>query len=71
MPRRLMTDREAAEYTGLSKWALNEGRRKNLFPPGVVVSINGIRRFYFNADALDKFLDGQQGQQPQPLRLMK
>ena len=55
-----MTDKEATAYTGISKWAWNEARRKKTLPPGIVVSIPGIRKFYYNADAIDKWLDNLQ-----------
>ncbi len=66
--KRLMTDKELAEYTGFSVWAINEARRKGTMPG--VVSIPGIRKFYYNADAIDIWLNGQQ-EQPQELRLVK
>lgn len=67
MPRRLMTDKELAEYTGFSRWAINEGRRRNTMPG--VVSIPGIKKFYYDADAIDNWLNKLQ--QSQGLRLAK
>ena len=69
LKRHLMTDKEAAEYTGLSLWAINEMRRRGSIP---FVALPNIRKFYFEKSALDRWLDGlQQGTTGQSLRLAK
>lgn len=54
--RRLMTDKELSNYTGFSVWSINEARRKGKMPGAV--SIPGIRKFFYDADAIDAWLDG-------------
>lgn len=69
MKRILMDDKEAAEYMGLSRWAINEMRRRGNIP---YVALPGIRKFYFEKSALDRWLDGlQQGTKQPGLRLAK
>lgn len=66
--RILMDDKEAAEYTGLSRWSINEMRRRGSIP---YVALPGIRKFYFEKLAIDKWLDGLQTGNVQGLRLAK
>ncbi len=64
-----MTDKELSQYTGFSVWSINEARRKGTMPG--VVSIPGIRKFYYNADIIDAWLIEKKVQQPHGLLLAK
>ncbi len=65
--RRLMTDEEVSQHYGFSKYAINQARRMGTMPG--VVSIPGIRKFYYDASIIDKWLDN--GTVEQGLRLAK
>lgn len=57
MPKQLLTDREVSERYGISRWAVNELRRRGEIP---YVKLGGLRRFYFDADKIEAWLDSLQ-----------
>ncbi|MGI6588032.1 MAG: helix-turn-helix domain-containing protein [Peptococcia bacterium] len=62
MTQKLMTDREVAEYTGLSIWSINELRRRKRIPH---LKLPSIRRYYYEKSAIDRWLTNLQMQSTQ------
>ena len=64
MTQKLMTDREVAEYTGLSLWSINELRRRGEIP---FVVLPTIRRFFYKKSSIDEWINDNL-QKPQEVR---
>lgn len=57
--RKLLSDKETADYTGLSLWSINELRRRGQIP---YIKLPGIRKYFYDQSVIDKWLEGLQNE---------